>query len=122
MNCEEEYLSEINFRFIKAICDKLGITTEFIRSKEFELRGDKTEKLVNICLDLKANEYLTGPAAKNYMEESLFTDRGVKINYLDYSGYQEYNQLYEGFEHGVTILDLILNEGDAATQYLKFTK
>ena len=122
LNCEEKYLSEINFCFIKAICDRLGIAAEFIRSKEFELNGDKTEKLVNICLDLNATEYLTGPVAKNYIKESLFTEKGVRVNYLDYSSYQEYNQLYAGFEHGVTILDLIFNEGHTATKYLKLTK
>ncbi len=119
LKCEEDYLSEINFRFIKAICGKLGITTELIWSKEFELRGNKTEKLVNICLDLDATEYLTGPAAKNYMDESLFTEKGIKVKYLDYTGYPEYNQLYERFEHGVTILDLLFNQGKDACCFLK---
>lgn len=122
LNCEEDYLSEINFYFLKGICAKLGITTEFIRSKDFELKGGQTEKLVNICLELNATDYITGPAAKNYMDESLFADKGLEINYLDYSSYPEYNQLYEGFEHGVSILDLIFNEGVHARDYLKCIK
>lgn len=35
---------------------------------------------------------------------------------MDYSGYAEYEQLHPPFEHGVSILDLIFNEGDNATK------
>ena len=38
---------------------------------------------------------------------------------MDYSNYPEYNQLYPPFEHGVTILDLIFNEGSNATKFMK---
>jgi hypothetical protein len=38
---------------------------------------------------------------------------------MDYSGYPEYNQLYPPFEHGVTVLDLIFNEGANARKYMK---
>ena len=38
---------------------------------------------------------------------------------MDYSGYKEYEQLNPPFEHGVTILDLIFNEGDRAKEFMK---
>ena len=38
---------------------------------------------------------------------------------MDYSGYPEYEQLYGPFEHQVSIVDLILNEGPDAPKYLK---
>jgi hypothetical protein len=91
-------------------------------SREFELRGDKTEKLANICVDLKASSYITGPAAKAYMSESVFTDVGIQIEYSDYSDYPEYEQLFTPFEHGVSILDLIFNLGIEAKSYMKSFK
>ena len=106
-----ENLSEINLYFIKAINTLLGITTPIIRSKDLELKGDKTEKLLNICLDLSVTDYYSGPAAKNYMELSLFEDKNINVHWFDYSGYPEYTQMHGDFEHGVTILDLIFNEG-----------
>ena len=42
-----------------------------------------------------------------------------KVEWMDYSNYPEYTQLYPPFEHGVTILDLIFNEGSNAKQYMK---
>ena len=51
------------------------------------------------------------------MDESLFDDESIKVNYFDYSGYKEYPQLYGEFDHGVTILDLIFNLGEKAIDY-----
>jgi glutaredoxin-related protein len=65
-------------------------------------------------------EYITGPAAKDYLQEDLFKDANIKVSWMDYSGYPEYPQLYPPFEHGVTILDLIFNVGKDATKYMKF--
>lgn len=113
-------LSKINYRFLKAIAEILGITTQFRWSSEFDLQGDKTEKLLNICKDLKATHYLSGPAAKNYLEVDLFQDNGIEVTWMDYSGYPEYPQLFGPFSHNVTILDLLFNTGSAATSYMKF--
>jgi hypothetical protein len=45
--------------------------------------------------------------------------KGIDIEWMDYSNYPEYNQLYPPFEHAVSIIDLIFNEGDNATKYMK---
>lgn len=120
LNCTLINLSEINLYFIKAICKLLEIETEIIFSKNLDLRGDKTDKLLNICLDLDVTDYYSGPAAKDYMDLELFKSKNISVHWFDYSGYPEYSQLYEDFEHGVTILDLIFNEGvDVAKQKMK---
>lgn len=119
MNCKTNNLSEINIQFIEAINSILNITTRIIRSSELGLVEGKTERLVDLCKKVNGTEYYTGPAAKNYMDESLFLKEDIKINYLDYSGYPEYHQLHEGFAHDVSILDLIFNEGENAHSYMK---
>lgn len=120
LSCTSEWLTEINRHFIEGIMKRLGITTTILDSREFELRGDKTEKLANVCVDIKADEYITGPAAKNYMDEQIFEEKGISIIYADYGGYPEYEQLYPPFEHGVTILDLIFSQGTSSRGNLKF--
>ncbi len=111
LNCAFTRLSEVNLMFIREICQLLGVKTEIIYSKDLNLVGDKTEKLLNVCKDLGVTDYYSGPAAKDYMEVGLFDEQNVEVHWFDYSGYPEYNQQFEGFEHGVTILDLIFNEG-----------
>jgi hypothetical protein len=119
LNCHEEYLSKINYKFIVAICKILGITTSIRCSNEFKLIDGQTEKILGICKDCKANIYITGPAAKGYFDENLAKKRNILVELIDYSGYKEYKQLYEPFEHGVTILDLIFNEGPSAIRFMK---
>lgn len=114
-------ISEINTFFIQRICDFLGINTKISFSWDYELIGDNpTDKLVNICLQSSATDYYTGPAAKNYMDESAFNKKEIHVHYYDYSGYKEYTQLHGDFEHGVTILDLLFNEGINSMNFLKF--
>ena len=122
LNCTTEYLSEINFRFIEAICKLLNIKVTFKWSSEFILAEEKTQRLVNICKDVKATDYYSGPAAKNYMDESLFNNEHINVHYFDYSNYPAYNQMHGEFTHEVSIIDLIFNEGENANNYFKYLK
>lgn len=114
-----EYLSEINYHFLSKICSFLNINTPIRFSNEFILAEGKTERLVDLCKQLNATDYYTGPAAKNYMDESLFEKENIHVHYFDYSGYPEYPQLYPPFEHGVSIVDLLLNTGKQSPAYMK---
>lgn len=118
-NCNFEYLTEVNLYFIEAINKFLGVETEIRFSSEFDLDEEKTQRLVNICQDLGVTDYYSGPAAKAYMDIEKFTTNKIDVHYWDYSGYSTYKQLNGEFEHGVSIIDLILNEGNNSSNYLK---
>jgi len=119
LGCHEKYLSRINYRFIASICEILGIETKISWSMDYELSDGRNEALIDLCKQAGASEYLSGPAAKGYIDEALFKNNGIKLKYMDYSGYPEYNQLYPPFDHAVGIIDLIFNEGENAKNYLK---
>jgi hypothetical protein len=91
----------------------LGIETRLTWSTDYgpAVEG-RTERLVNLCLQAEASEYLSGPAAKAYLDEGLFHEKGIRVCWMDYEGYPEYDQLFSPpFIHEVSIIDLILNEG-----------
>ena len=117
LNSKLDKLTDINIMFLKRCMDLLDIKIDVIDSREFELVGDKTEKLVNVCKDLNAVEYFTGPAAKNYMDESLFEKENIKVSYYDLTNFPEYKQQWDGFEHGVSILDMFFNLGPNTIKY-----
>ncbi|MCS6820379.1 MAG: WbqC family protein [Microscillaceae bacterium] len=119
-NCHETYLSQINWYFLTHINHFLGIKTPMRFSSDFVLIEGKTERLVNLCQQLQATDYYSGSAAKSYLDEALFEQAGIRLHYLDYSGYPEYPQLYPPFTHQVSILDLIFNTGKQATKYMKY--
>lgn len=113
----EEYLSKINHSFLSSICGLLGISTKFMWSHEFELKGDKSEKLLNICKELNATHYISGPAAKDYLDESLFKAENITVEWMEYN-YNEYPQQFPPFQHGVSIIDLLFNCGDRFKEHM----
>jgi len=119
LNSSETYLSSINYNFFVAINEALGIKTKLVWSNELNLVEGKSERLVDICKKVGADEYISGPAAKDYLQTDLFEKEKIKVSWMEYSGYKEYNQLYPPFEHGVSILDLIFNEGPDSFRFLK---
>ena len=78
LTCDEEYLSEINYKFITTINEILEIKTKLRWSSEFELVDGQTEKLLGICKDCNADIYLSGPAAKDYFNEEVSKAREYK--------------------------------------------
>ncbi|HOZ68307.1 MAG TPA: WbqC family protein [Chitinophagaceae bacterium] len=116
---QEDHLSLVNYNFIKAICEILGITTKISWSSAFELKEDRNERLVDLCMKTGATDYYSGPAAKAYMDVSLFEKENIQVHYYDYSGYPVYNQLHGEFDHAVSILDLLFCEGPESKKYMK---
>jgi len=120
LGCKEKYLSAINHRFIIAINKILDITTKISWSMDYDLFVEcKSEKLVHLCKQAGTDEYISGPGARDYMDEELFKKERIKLKYMDYSGYLEYNQLFPPFEHNVSIIDLIFNEGLNSKDFMK---
>lgn len=115
----EEFLSNINYKFIMTINKILGINTKISKCEDFNLVEGQTLRLLQICKDAGANIYLSGPAAKDYLDEGMFEKENIKVEWMNYGGYREYEQLNPPFEHGVSILDLIFNVGDEAPNYMK---
>ncbi|OIQ92719.1 WbqC-like protein family protein [mine drainage metagenome] len=117
-------LSKLNRYFIEAICKHLGIHTKITNSWDYPpFQGDnRTERLAWLCSHAGGTEYISGPSAKDYVEENILFDHGIKIKWADYSGYPIYNQLWGDFVHGVSILDLLFNCGNEAKFYMKYVR
>lgn len=114
------HLSALNRRLIEAVCAFLGIGTKIAYSWDYRLSEGKSERLADLCVQAGGDEYVSGPAAKVYIEEQVFKDRGVKLTWFEYAGYPEYPQLWGEFTHGVTIIDLLFNCGPKAPRYMRY--
>ena len=85
---------------------------------DYELIEGKTERLVDLCQKTGATRYISGPAAKSYMDVSKFDSANIEIIWKDYTGYPEYKQMFEPFTHAVSIIDLLFNTGNDAPWYI----
>lgn len=112
-------LSAMNQHLTQRIAHEcLGITTTFRDSREFEAQGRKLDRLVDLIRKTGATGYLSGPSARDYIDDARFEEEGIALEYMDYSGYPEYPQLYPPFEHAVSVLDVLFHVGPDAPYYL----
>jgi hypothetical protein len=116
------HLSMLNRELIDSVCACLNITTKISNSWDYSLVGGQTECLVNLCEQAGASEYISGPSARNYLDEAVFRDRKIKLTWFAYDDYPEYPQLWGKFEHAVSIIDLLFNCGDNAPRYMKYAR
>lgn len=116
------YISQLNRRLIETICGYLGIKTSIKNSWDYNLTDGKTERLLDLCKQAEGTEYVSGPAAKGYLDEKLFDREEVKVTWFDYDGYPAYPQLWGDFTHLVSILDLLFNCGKTSPQFMRFVR
>ncbi len=118
---QETNLSKINLSFIRLINTILEIETPISWSASYSSTSalEKSERLATICRELDADMYISGSLAKAYVDITIFEKMGIEVAWTDYSDFQTYSQLYPPFEHGVSVVDLIFNEGPKASTFLK---
>ncbi len=115
----ESSLSVVNRRLTEMICKLLGIDTTFSWSMDHPQRLGRSDRLLSLCQQLGADEYLSGPAARHYLDSGLFDSAGIRVIFADYGGYTPYPQGTEEFEHAVSALDLLFNTGPDAVIHMK---
>lgn len=118
-NAPGDRLSEVNRALLETLCGFLGITTKFTWSSDYELCEDRNQRLISICQQAGATDYYSGPAARDYLDETAFAAAGIRVHWMDYSGYPEYPQMYPPFEHAVSVVDLLFQVGPEATRFMK---
>lgn len=116
-------LSDMNQYVIKAVCTELlGIHTVFEDSRAYNLKATKADRVIELLKKVGATKYLSGPAARSYLDESRLAAEGVSLEWMNYSNYPEYPQMYPPFEHAVSIIDLLFNTGAGSTSFMLHTK
>ena len=111
-------LADYTISLTIAIAEELGIErSRFIRSSNLQVSGEKTDRLIQILKRLNATHYISGPAARDYLEEHKLTGAGISLEYMRYD-YPEYTQLFPPYDSYVSILDLLLMTGPQAPEYI----
>lgn len=116
---QPDFLSDFTIPLTMELAAKLGIkNTRFVNSSSLEgISGKKTDRLISILTRLGATEYISGPAAKDYLDEEIFDKHGIKLKYMMYD-YPEYPQLYPPYDPYISILDLLFMTGPEALNFI----
>jgi len=104
------YLYDVIETTLEYLLTILKIPTKIIWASELETGGKKNEYILNICRTLKADEYLSGPDGRNYLNQEQWQDAGIRILFHDYH-HPIYPQLYGDFVPNMSVIDLLFNCG-----------
>ncbi len=109
-------LSAVNRLFLEGLGAELAVTTPLTDASAHPgvPGASATARLVQICCDVGATHYVSGPAAKAYMEVEQFRAAGIEVEWFSYGGYTEYVQLHGPFEPAVSIVDTLMMLGPDA--------
>ena len=113
-----EKIVDFNIEFITNCCAFFGIDTKLVRASDLSATGKRSQLLLNICKELGATEYLSGPTAKAYLENDreIFDNENIKITYHDYK-HPVYKQKGKTFIEKLSILDLLFNEKENSSAF-----
>jgi len=112
-------LSEINRFLIQKICAFLKIGTPIRNSWDYHIHGERSERLANLCEEAGGTCYVSGPAARQYLDHEPFEKKRIRLEWFNYQNYPTYPQLWGAFVHEVSIIDLLLNCGENSRHYMK---
>ncbi len=115
---DERLLTSVNLIFLREICHALSIRTPIILAPE-TMSTDRTARLIELCQGRQATSYLSGPAARAYIDQEQFITANIGLEFMDYGGYPAYRQLCDPFDLSVSVLDLLFNVGPEARTLLK---
>jgi hypothetical protein len=99
------------------LLEVFSIRTKIYFSSQMKACGKKDELVLNLCRELGATIYLSGPMGRKYLREELFGEHNIAVRYDDYQ-HPVYSQAYSGFEPFMAAIDLLFNAGPASREIL----
>jgi len=115
---EHRLLADLDLETTKKIIDWLGLGIKLVKESELGVEGEGTQRLINACRAVGADTYVSGPGGRGYMDESLFSAGGIKLEYQEYRPIPYRQRFGEGFVPDLSVVDLLFNVGPESRKLL----
>jgi len=105
----ESGLAALNMNAIRAIAERLGLTTRFLRQSELSAAGAATELLISLVRAAGAEVYLAGGGAGAYQDDDAFGAAGIDLRYQGFvpAPYGPPGR----FTPGLSVIDYLMFDG-----------
>lgn len=103
-------LIDLNMEIISYLKNAFDIDTKIVFSSKFGFESTSTQKLIDIVEALEGDIYLSGPGGRNYLDISMFKNRGIEVNFQDFK-HPIYRQTYKDFVPNMSAIDALFNTG-----------
>ena len=107
---EYEYLVDLNLATLEFGLKFLGIDVPIVTASHYDFQGSKSDRVLDMCKQLKADDYIFGSQGKDYADVQSFQSCGIRPHFQDYV-HPMYPQLHGEFEPYMSIIDLLFNVG-----------
>jgi hypothetical protein len=112
-----EKLIDLNMSVIQYLKKHLMIETSLILLSDLGIKGRGNELLIEICRKVGSSDYLAQSCAENYLNQELFSNAGIKLNFFTPPS-PIYPQLWGEFIHNLSAFDLLFNCGPKSHEIL----
>lgn len=114
---EWKMLTDLNDAIFQYLLKELGITTKILYAHDLDLKGSKSDLVLDMCKKLGCDTYIFGALGRDYADVAAFTKAGVRVLFQDYR-HPQYPQQFRDFEPYMSIVDLLFNCGEKSAAVL----
>jgi hypothetical protein len=116
---EWQRLVDLTTFTVELLADLIGVDDiEIMATSEMDISGSKTERVLEILQTIGADEYVSGPGAKDYLDVDRFEEEGIDLYWHEFQ-HPEYEQPYGEFVSHLSALDFLFNVGPNSRSILQ---
>ena len=104
-------IADICWNQLRFWLDEVGCKTRMVRSSTLRIAARKSDLILDLCRHFGATHYISGALGKDYLEEGVFKQAGVDIEYQEFCP-PDYQQLHGEFIPNLSIVDAWMNVDD----------
>jgi len=119
-NQQWQFLAKLNIHSILYLKKELCIQTKVHLLSEFSTRSQRTKKVIDLLNQLGCDTYLVNRFEHSLIDETVINQAGFTLRKLDFQ-HPVYHQRFGNFVEGLSIIDLLMNEGPEAIELLNLT-
>ena len=110
-------LIEVDVAIIDFLKTQLRINTPIVLSSTIAARDGRNEKIIDICRYVNADVLYDTKGAIDIINVQQLSDSGLKVMFQEYN-HPEYSQQHGKFIPYLSVLDLLLNQGERSLEII----
>lgn len=110
-------INELNTDLLRYFFRALGMQVAIVNAADYDFKGEKSALVLDMCIQLKATEYIFGGEGESYADKAMFHDAGIQPRFQKYD-HPEYPQLHGTFSPRMSVVDLLMNCGPDSLEIL----
>ena len=108
-----KYLIDLNLELIEFVKRSLNLSTKIVLSSDLNLKDKGSALLAKMSTALGCTAFLTERDFAIYLDRKPFYEKEVELNFFSFKA-PEYYQLFGIFTPGLSIIDVLFNEGEVS--------